>query len=148
MAKMELQSAFWLIPFHPDDWNLLGIYWQAVLCGYVPPLLGSKVPLTFSISYLMPLNGSILITMAYCTSFTYQTTSWLSDPSQAQCLTSFSTLLRVFMSLKANLVASKTLGPSQVLEFMGIELDSTRMEAHLAEDKLTCTQELLNSHCL
>ena len=33
------------------------------------------------------------------------------------------------MSVKAPVVTSKTLGPSQVLEFMGIELDSTRMEA-------------------
>ena len=49
------------------------------------------------------------------------------------------------MSLPAPLVASKTLGPSQVLEFMGIELDSIRMRARLPEDKLTCTRELLTS---
>ena len=67
------------------------------------------------------------------------------EPSRTQCLTSFSTLLRVFMSLQAPLVASKTLGPSQVLEFMGIELDSVRMEARLPEDKLTRTRELLTS---
>ena len=67
------------------------------------------------------------------------------EPSRAQCLTSFSTLLRVFMSLRAPLVASKTLGPSQVLEFMGIELDSSRMEARLPEEKLARTRELLKS---
>ena len=49
------------------------------------------------------------------------------------------------MSLRAPLVASKTLGPSQVLEFMGIELDSSRMEARLPEDKLARTRELLKS---
>ena len=67
------------------------------------------------------------------------------EPSRAQCLTSFSTLLRVFMSLRAPLVASKTLGPSQVLEFMAIELSSSCMEARLKEDKLNCTRELLKS---
>ena len=53
------------------------------------------------------------------------------------------------MSLQAPLVASKTLGPSQVLEFMGIELDSAHMEARLPEDKLTLIHELLTSftHC-
>ena len=45
------------------------------------------------------------------------------EPSRAQCRTSFSTLLQVFMSSQAPLVASKTLGPSQVLEFMGMELE-------------------------
>ena len=62
------------------------------------------------------------------------------EPSRAPCLTSLSTLLRVFLSLQAPLVASKTLGPSQVLEFMGIELDSVRMETRLPEDKLTRTR--------
>lgn len=37
----------------------------------------------------------------------------------------------------------KTLGPFQVLEFMGIELDSMHMEARLPEDKLQRTQDLL-----
>ena len=62
-----------------------------------------------------------------------------------QCLSSFSTLLCLFMSVNACVVASNILGPSQVLEFMGIQLDSTRMEARLPEDKLLHTRELLNS---
>ena len=49
------------------------------------------------------------------------------------------------MSVHAPVVASKTLGPSQVLEFMGIELDSTRMEARLTEDKVQRTRDLLTS---
>ena len=28
MTKTDLESAFRLIPIYPDDWNLLGIYWQ------------------------------------------------------------------------------------------------------------------------
>ena len=49
---------------------------------------------------------------------------FIGEPFRLQCLTqaSFSTLLRFFMSVHASVVASKTLGPSQVLEFMGIEL--------------------------
>ena len=42
-------------------------------------------------------------------------------------------------------IASETLGPSQVREFMGIELDSTCMEARLPEDKLRRAQDFLNS---
>ena len=29
LAMTDLKSAFRLIPIHPDDWNLLGIYWQS-----------------------------------------------------------------------------------------------------------------------
>ena len=49
------------------------------------------------------------------------------------------------MSVRAPVVASKTLGPSQVLEFMGIVLDSVRMGAHLPADKLSRTKDMLNS---
>ena len=47
------------------------------------------------------------------------------------------------MSVNAPVVASKTLGPSHVLKFMGVELDTTRMEARLPNDKLLRTRELL-----
>ena len=49
------------------------------------------------------------------------------------------------MSLQAPLVASKTLGPSQELEFMGVLLDSIRIEARLPDDKLNRAREILNS---
>ena len=70
---------------------------------------------------------------------------FISEPTRLKCLSSFGTLVRFFMSVYAPVVASKTLGPSQVLEFMGIELDSTRMEARLPEDKLQRTRDLLTS---
>ena len=49
---------------------------------------------------------------------------FITEPTRLKCLTSFSTLLRVFMGSRAPVVASKTLGPSQELEFMDIVLDS------------------------
>ena len=70
---------------------------------------------------------------------------FLVEPSKLQCLTSLSTFLRTFMSVRAPVVASKTLGPSQVLEFMGIALDSVCMEARVPEDKLTRIKDMLNS---
>ena len=49
------------------------------------------------------------------------------------------------MSLRVPTVAAKTPGPSQVLEFMGIVLDSNRMQARLPEDKLARIKQLLDS---
>ena len=59
---------------------------------------------------------------------------FIAKATKVDCLGSFSTLLKVFMSLWVPTVAAKTLGPSQVLEFMGIVIDSNRMEAQLLED--------------
>ena len=46
---------------------------------------------------------------------------------------------------RAAIVASKTIGPSQEIEFMRIVLDSIRMEARLPQDKLSRTYDLLTS---
>lgn len=119
MAKTDLKSAFRLIPIHPDDWNLLGIYWQAMF--YVDMYLSfglCNAPYIFSelsdpLEWILTHNYGLQHVLHILDDFL------VIEPSRAQCLTSFSTLLRVFISLQAPLVASKTLGPSQVLEFMG-----------------------------
>ena len=49
------------------------------------------------------------------------------------------------MSLKAPVVASKTVGPSQKIGFMGIIVDSVRMEARLPQDKLVRINQLLKT---
>ena len=49
------------------------------------------------------------------------------------------------MSLKAPVVASKTIGPSQKIGFMGIIVDSVRMEARLPQDKLVRINQLLKT---
>ena len=145
MAKTDLKSAFRLIPIHPADWHLLGIYWQSqyYVDLYLPFGLRSA-PFLFNLlsealEWILKNNYGLKHVLHILDDF------FIAEPSRLQCLSSFSTLLRVFMSVNAPVVASKTLGPSQVLEFMGIELDSTRMEARLPADKLQCTRDLLNS---
>ena len=145
MAKTDLKSAFRLIPIHPDDWHLLGIYWKAqyFVDMYLPFGLRSAPyifnQLSDALEWVLRHNYGLSNILHILDDF------FIAERSRLECLTSFSTLLRVFMSLRAPVVAAKTLGPSQVLEFMGITLDSTLMEARLPEDKLTRLRTLLAS---
>ena len=149
MAKTDLKSAFRLIPIHPDDWNLLGIYWQSKFYEdlYLPFGLRSAPyifnQLSDALEWILKHNYGVHNILHILDDF------FIAEPSQLHCLQSFTTLLKVFMAVKAPVVASKTLGPSQVLEFMGIVLDSIRMEARLPDDKLvrikTCFSHLLNA---
>ena len=145
MAKTDLKSAFRLIPIHPDDWNLLGIYWQSqyYVDMYLPFGLRSA-PFLFNqlsdgLQWILKNNYGIQHVIHILDDF------FIAERNKLDCLTSFSTLLRVFMSLKAPVVASKTIGPSREIEFMGIILDSVRMEARLPQDKLIRINQLLNS---
>ena len=145
MAKTDLKSAFRLIPVHPGNWHLLGIYWQNqyYVDLYLPfglrsaPYLFNQ--LSDALEWILKNNYNLGNVIHILDDF------FIAEASRLQCLSSFSTLLRLFMSVRAPVVTSKTLGPSQVLEFMGIELDSTRMEARLPEDKLLRTRALLDS---
>ena len=145
MAKTDLKSAFRLIPIHSDDWNLLGVYWKAhyYVDLYLPFGLRSSPyifnQLSDALEWILKNNYGLQHVIHILDDF------FVAEPSRVGCLKTFNTLLKVFMSLWAPLVASKTLGPSQVLEFMGIVLDTTRMEARLPEDKLSRTKDLLKS---
>ena len=145
MAKTDLKSAFCIMPIHPDDWNLLGIYWQShyYVDLYLPFGLRSS-PFVFdqiseALQWILKHNYSLGHVLHILDNF------FIAESSKMACLENFSTLLKVFTSLRVPIVAAKTLGPSQVLEFMGIVLDSTRMEARLPEDKLARISQLLDS---
>ena len=145
MAKTDLKSAFRLMPIHPEDWNLLGIYWQSqyYIDLYLPfglrsaPFLFNQI--SDALEWILKHNYGLCHVIHILDDF------FLAEKTKFDCLGSFTTLLKVFMSLRVPTVASKTLGPSQVLEFMGVVLDSNRMEARLPEDKLARIQQLLDS---
>ena len=66
--------------------------------------------------------------------------------TRSDCLTALCKILCLFIEL--NIPVGKTFAPTTSLEFMGILLDSTRMEARLPLDKLThvkqAVQQLLH----
>lgn len=55
------------------------------------------------------------------------------------------TLLNMFASLGIPLSTKKTEGPSHVLEYLGIFLDSIKMEARLPREKINRIREIIDS---
>ncbi|KAK3732477.1 hypothetical protein QZH41_003780 [Actinostola sp. cb2023] len=145
MAKTDLKSAFRIIPIHPNDWNLLGVCWNSryYVDMYLPfglrsaPYIFNQLSeaLEWSLKHNYGLQNVIHILDDF----------FVAESSKAACLTSFCKLLKFFISVGAPVVASKTLGPYTVLEFMGIEIDSLKMEARLPADKLERLRVTLNS---
>ena len=131
MAETNLKSVFRLIPIHPDNWHLLWIHWnnQYYVDLYLlfwlrmAPFLFNQ--LLDALEWVLKHKYGLKYVLHLLDNF------FVAEPTWLQCLSSFSTLLCFFMLIHAPVVASKTVGPSQVLEFMGIELNSMRMEASL-----------------
>ena len=66
-------------------------------------------------------------------------------PPRSHCSTALCHLLTLFTKLDIPLAPGKTFTPSTQLEFMGILLDSSLMEARLPDDKLARLRSLLSA---
>ena len=130
--------------FHGQDWSHISLLPDTHSSGWLE-LTGHSLAiqtlqqLTNSLKWVLKNKYGIQHVIHVLDDF------FMAARNKLDCLTSFSTWLRVFMSLKAQVVASKTIGPSWEIDFMGIRLDNIHMEAHLPQDKLVRINQLLNS---
>jgi hypothetical protein len=142
LAKTDIESAFRLLPVHPDDYPLLGLSSWQDKCYY-----DKCLP--------MGCSSSCSLFEKFSTSLEWWARHRLGIPNVAHILDDFLIVtkslsgglaaLAAFMCVKLGvpLVAAKTVGPYPVLPFVGIELDTILMEARLPPDKLEKCRKML-----
>jgi len=69
---------------------------------------------------------------------------FVTKPPRSNCLTALCNILCLFTELDIPVAPAKTFPPTTSLEFMGVLLDSDKMEARLLVDKLTRSKEALH----
>ena len=143
LAKTDIKNAFRLIPVSPSDYNLLGICWRDEF--YVDRNLA------------MGLSSSCKIFEFFSSALEWIARNKLQIPgilhllddflivsnSISSCDNELKAFLRTCDELGVPMAPEKTVGPSCVLSFAGIELDTTIMEARLPSDKLTKCRTLI-----
>lgn len=143
LAKTDVESAFRQFPVHPDDWELLGMYWNnSYYFDKVLPFGLRSAPYIFN--QLSDALEWILLNKCFISYVGHILDDFLimeppaptGLPSQA-CQSSLSSMLLTFNTLGVPIAEHKTEGPSLIIEFLGIILDSQRMEARLPSDKLS-----------
>ncbi|XP_053143317.1 uncharacterized protein LOC128341176 isoform X1 [Hemicordylus capensis] len=144
LAKCDIESAFRLLPVHPGDFNLLGFAFQGQY------YIDRALPMGCSISCAAFEAFSSFLEWALRREAGLVTTShYLDDllmvgrPRTNQCRH----LLEVFQHLCADLgvplAQEKTEGPSAILTFLGIELDTIVGCSRLPQTKLDTLRALL-----
>ena len=145
MAKTDIKSAFRIIAIHRSDFPLLGMKWDNQFY--------------YDVCLPMGLSSSCAIFEAFSSSL-----EWISvhrfgasgvlhilddflfiAKTETKCRTDLSNFLHLCGYLGVPIAQEKTVGPSQVIQFVGITLDSVRQEARLLEDKLQKCRLLLQS---
>ena len=141
LAKIDIKSAFCLLPVHPVDRYMLGMQWSegVYIDTCLPFGLHSAPKLFNSLADLlawMANQHNVLFLIHYLDDFLI-----MGPPSSPTCQRNFDTLVQICTYLGVPLAVEKVEGPSTALPFLGIILDTTRMEARLPEEKLSRLKE-------
>ena len=140
LAKIDIKSAFRLIPVHPADHHLLAMEWRgATYIDTCLPFGLRSAPKLFNV--LADLLEWILLHLGVSVLPHYLNDYLTMGPPNTQiCHQNLRLLIEVCTMLGIPLALEKVEGPSTILEFLGILLDTTCMEARLPAKKLARIQ--------
>lgn len=136
LAKIDIAHAYRNVPIHPQDRSLLGMQWDGTI--YVDSVLpfGLRLaPKIFpsisdSLEWILRLN-QVSHVLHYLDDFLTA-----GAPQSTQCNQNLGRIIKVCESLGLPLATEKIEGPSTSLVFLGILLDSSKMEIRLPDQKL------------
>lgn len=142
MAKTHIESAFRLLPVHPHSFPLLGCRWLGAFYVDRCKPMGCSISCAFFETF-----SSFLELVVQHVVGVNSVIHYLNDflcvysPSSKLCGILLATVQDLAERFGTPLVADKTEGPTSVIKFLGIEIDSRAMECHLADDKLDGLKE-------
>lgn len=135
MAKTDIEKAFRLIPLRPDQYHLFCFQWQGKYYHERVLAMGArsscKIFQKFSIAleFIAKKHG-IRYLVHYLDDFFFISCSF------QRCQEDLNLFFFICKDINIPLVPSKTLGPDQIMEFLGLEMNSLEEIIRLPADKL------------
>ena len=144
LAKTDIEAAFRIVPIHPLDHELLGIFWDGYYYDTCLPFGCSSSCAIFErfssgIEWIAVQKLGIKFIIHILDDFLI-----MGPKNSPACQNDLNAFLDLCADLGVPIKESKTVFPTTVLTFLGLELDSESMEARLPLDKLTKLRELLD----
>ncbi len=136
LAKIDITSAFKVMPIHPDAWHLFGIQWAGKFYFAVRLTFGCKSSpkifdmLSEAICWILSNNYAIPHLIHLLDDFL------IISPPEAIPAAHILTVQKVFSELGIPIAQEKTLGPATSIEFLGINLDSVKSQVSLPKEKI------------
>ena len=136
MAKSDIKSAFRIIPIHPTDRHLLGMKWmdEYYFDNCLPMGCSSSCNIfeTFSTSleWIVRKHCPGVGIVHVLDDFLFVT------ETEQQCQNVLSKFLYICEDIGVPIAPDKTVGPTQSLPFVGIDLNSCLMTASLPDEKV------------
>ena len=136
MGKIDLKNAFRLMPVRREDWHLLGIHWnhQWYVDKCLPFGLRSSPALfnqlASAIEWILHHNYGIHHIIHYLDDF-----FTAGPPDSPVCSQNMAMMNQLCQHINAPTKPEKEEGPSTVLTFLGIQLDTTTMQASITQER-------------
>ena len=136
LAKIDIQSAFRLLPVHPKDRHLLGMPWTDGIYIETCLLFGLRsAPKLFNVmadllAWILQKQG-VSELLHYLDDFLT-----MGPPSSDICQQNFDIIQRACTQLGVPLGVEKVERPTTLLSFLGITIDTVKMEARIPNNKL------------
>ena len=145
LVKADIQEAYRMVPVHSEDQHLLGVQWNgSVYIDKVLPFGLRSAPKIFSAvadALLWILNKKgITKGLHYLDDFILVAKDKGVAQKQKQAL------LSTFKNLQVPIEQSKLEGPDTCLTFLGIEIDTEKLQLRLPRKKLADLKALLASY--
>ncbi len=143
MAKVDIKQAYRMIPVHPDDRLLLAVQWQGdVIVDKVLPFGLRSAPLIFTavadaLQWIM-LNRNVTNVAHYLDDFIT-----IGPPDSLECKSNLDSIVATCQYTGTPLEIEKSEGPTPIITFLGLEIDSIKMEIRLPAAKLERLQAML-----
>ena len=145
MVKLDLKSAYRILPIHPCDRSVLGVSWEGqVYLDHCLPFGLCSAPKIFTafadvLAWILHQAGVRHI-IHYLDDFLLFGSPLSDEGSRA-----LTTALRTLAELRIPVSLPKLEGPSTTVTFLGIILDSARLELRLPPDKVERIRGLVRS---
>ena len=153
LAEFDVESAYRIIPVHPNDLYLLGMQWQGnYFVDIALPFGLRSAPQVFSsvvdlVEWVLKKQYDVSFLLHYLDDF-----HTLGPPNSQTCQRNLDTRIQQFQDWGIPLHPDKLESPSTILTVLGIELDSLLLQARLPQEKFDCIHTILVSwsqkrHC-
>jgi len=145
IAKIDIKAAYCLIPVSPADRHYLGMRWKDKV------YIDAKLP--FSLRSAPKIFNAVADALEWCiaSAGVEVVYHYLDDfavpgmPETEQCSRNLGLLKAVCSDLGIPPAPEKQAGPTTVIEFLGIIIDTSRQELHLPADKLVRLKDLIST---
>lgn len=145
MCKTDISDAFKIIPITPSQWHMFCVKWKGKYYFYNKLAFGCRSSprifdnLSQAVCWIAQNRYKIKHILHLLDDFiTFDHPNECGERNMAL-------LHLIFHRLGIPMAKHKTCGPSTVMEYLGIVLDSVKMEARLPQDKLVRIIDLLKS---